>query len=192
MSEWYGSKPVTHYDLRILSFSIYYLSLITHYWFKNMQKMFIGVIGASQCSPEGYDLAREVGRLIAEGGAALVCGGLLGIMEGACRGCAEAGGEAVGILPGADRAAANPFVTLAVPTGMGHARNVIIAQTARVLIAVEGQFGTLSEIAIGLKLGRPVIVLRGWSGIDGVIHVSSAKEAVSRAFTFLRQPECHP
>jgi len=152
---------------------------------EDMQRALIGVIGASRCSPAGYDLAREIGQRIARGGAAVVCGGLLGVMEAACRGCREAGGEAVGILPGGDAADANPYVTLAIPTNMGHARNMIIAHTSRVLIVVEGRLGTLSEIAIGLKLGRPVIALQKWPDIEGVIHVGSAEEAVARAFTFL-------
>lgn len=150
------------------------------------QRALIGVIGASECSEAGYESARKVGELIALGGAGVVCGGLFGIMEAVCRGCVEAGGEAIGILPGGDAATANPFVTLAIPTNMGHARNIIIAHTARVLIAVEGRLGTLSEIAIGLKLGRPVIALQGWPELEGVIHVASAEEAVARAFIFLR------
>jgi uncharacterized protein (TIGR00725 family) len=154
-----------------------------------MQKLLIGVIGASRCSARGYEWAREIGRLVAEKGAVVVCGGLKGIMEAACRGCLEAGGETLGILPGGDPADANPYVTMAVPTSMGHARNVIIAHTARALIAVEGEYGTLSEMAIGLKLGRPVIALGSWTGIDGVIQVSSPHEAVSQAFKLLRQPE---
>jgi uncharacterized protein (TIGR00725 family) len=150
-----------------------------------MQKTLIGVIGAASCSPEGYELAREVGRRIAQGGAAVVCGGLQGVMEAACRGCSEAGGEAIGILPGGDSATANPYVTLAVPTNMGHARNVIIAHTARALIAVEGEYGTLSEMAIALKLGRPVIALNSWPGISGVIYSNSAEEAVRRTFALI-------
>jgi uncharacterized protein (TIGR00725 family) len=153
-----------------------------------MQKTLIGVIGASSCSPDGYELAREIGRRIAEGGAAVVCGGLQGVMEAACRGCTEVGGEAIGILPGGDPGTANPYVTLAVPTNMGHARNVIIAHSARALIAVEGEFGTLSEMAIGLKLGRPVIAVNNWPGLRGVIYSNSAEEAVGRAFALIGQP----
>jgi uncharacterized protein (TIGR00725 family) len=123
------------------------------------RKPIIGIIGASKASPVGYAAAREVGRLVAEAGAVLVCGGLGGVMEAAARGCSEAGGLVLGILPGPDATLANPYVSIAVPTNMGHARNVIIAHTAQVLIAVEGEYGTLSEIAVGLKLGRPVIAL---------------------------------
>ena len=98
----------------------------------------IGVIGAAQPTPQGLALAESVGREIARRGAVLVCGGLGGVMEAAARGAFEAGGEVVGVLPGPESASANPFVTIAIPTNMGHARNVIIAQTAEDLIEVEG------------------------------------------------------
>ena len=141
----------------------------------------IGVVGAGQGTPEGYADALEVGRLVAEGGAALVCGGLGGIMEAACRGAREAGGEPSGILPGADRTQANPWVTFPIPTHMGHARNVIIAHTAQALIAVEGEYGTISEMAIALKLGKPVFTLRQKLQIPGAVVVQSPLEAVQSA-----------
>lgn len=146
-----------------------------------MRKTIVGVIGAGQVGAAGYAVAQEVGRRIGAAGAVLVCGGLSGVMEAACRGCVEAGGETLGILPGGDAATANPYVTMAVPTNMGHARNVIIAHTAQALIAVEGEYGTLSEMAVALKLGRPVVALNSWPGIDGVIEVASAEEAVALA-----------
>ncbi|MFA5517451.1 MAG: TIGR00725 family protein, partial [Desulfuromonadales bacterium] len=93
------------------------------------QRILVGVIGAGRATPGGYARAREVGRLIAERGAAVVCGGLGGIMEAVCRGCAEAGGTAVGILPGGEASAANRYVGLAIPTNLGHARNVVIAHS---------------------------------------------------------------
>ncbi|NLV24475.1 MAG: TIGR00725 family protein [Deltaproteobacteria bacterium] len=144
----------------------------------------IGVIGASHPSPAGYRLAVEVGRLIASHGAVLVCGGLGGVMEGACRGCREAGGETVGILPGDDARHANAYVSLAIVTNMGHARNVILAHTAAALIAVEGEYGTLSEMAVALKLGRTVISLGAWPGLPGVIYVEDAATAVRKALEF--------
>ncbi|MEZ4484795.1 MAG: TIGR00725 family protein [Syntrophotaleaceae bacterium] len=146
-----------------------------------MSKTMIGVIGSGQVAEAGYAVALEVGRRIGTAGAVLVCGGLGGVMEAACRGCVEAGGETLGILPGGEAAMANPFVTLAVPTNMGHARNVIIAHTAHALIAVEGEYGTLSEIAVALKLGRPVVALNSWPGIEGVHEVDSVEEAVALA-----------
>lgn len=142
----------------------------------------IGVIGASQPTPSGYAAALEVGRRIARGGGVLVCGGLGGVMEAASRGSAEQEGLVLGILPGPEPSEANPFVTLAVPTNMGHARNVIIAHTARVLIAVEGSFGTLSEMAVALKLGRPVIGLRSPYDLPGLLRAESPEEAVRLAF----------
>lgn len=145
----------------------------------------IGVIGASKASPAGYAAACEVGRLLAEAGAVLVCGGLGGVMEAASRGCAEAGGLVLGLLPGPDATSANPYVGIAVPTNMGHARNVIIAHTAQALIAVEGEYGTLSEIAIGLKLGRPVIALDPRYPVDGVERAESPEAAVHLAFSRL-------
>jgi uncharacterized protein (TIGR00725 family) len=147
----------------------------------------IGVIGAAQPTPQGLALAESVGREIARRGAVLVCGGLGGVMEAAARGAVEAGGEVVGVLPGPESASANPFVTIAIPTNMGHARNVIIAQTAEALIAVEGEYGTLSETAIGLKLGKPVVVLPGARAVAGTQFAESADSAVSIAFESLNK-----
>jgi uncharacterized protein (TIGR00725 family) len=102
-------------------------------------------------------------------------------MESAARGCAAAGGEVLGILPAADAAQANPYVSLAVATNMGHARNVIIAHTAQALIAVEGEYGTLSEMAIALKLGKAVIVLPGTPQLPGSRCAATPAEAVRQA-----------
>jgi uncharacterized protein (TIGR00725 family) len=151
------------------------------------RKTIIGVIGAAQPSPAGLALAESVGREIARRGAVLVCGGLGGVMEAAARGAFEAGGEVVGVLPGPEIASANPYVTIAVPTNMGHARNVIIAHTAEALIAVEGEYGTLSETAIGLKLGKPVVVLPGAQTVAGTLSAESANSAVSIAFESLNK-----
>jgi uncharacterized protein (TIGR00725 family) len=150
------------------------------------RKIIIGVIGAANPSAVGLQVAEAVGRELAGRGAILVCGGLGGVMEAAAKGAVEAGGEVLGILPGPDKGSANPFVTLPVPTNMGHARNVIIAHTADALIAVEGEYGTLSETAIGLKLGKPVFVLPGGQQIAGTVAVTSASEAVTLAFESLK------
>ncbi len=152
----------------------------------NKCKRIIGVIGASQPSAEGLRMAETVGRAIAAGGAVLVCGGLGGVMAAAAKGAFEAGGDVIGLLPGADKLTANPYVTLPIPTNMGHARNVIIAHTAEALIAVEGEYGTLSEAAIGLKLGKPVFVLPGSPQISGSVSVDSAESAVAQAFESLK------
>ena len=143
--------------------------------------LLIGVIGASSASSKGLENAYQVGRLIAEAGAALVCGGLGGIMEAASQGAAEAGGEVIGILPGPSAQDANAYVSIPVVTDMGHARNIIIAHTANALIAIEGEYGTLSEMAISLKLEKKVFVLDSWDNLVGGTTVESPVEAVAMA-----------
>ena len=154
---------------------------------ESRQKLRIGVIGAGQASPQGERLAYRVGQLLAEAGAVLVCGGLGGVMAAASQGCCEAGGEVLGLLPGDCAETANPYVTLPVVTNMGHARNVIIAHTAQALIAVEGEYGTLSEMAIGLKLSKPVIQLNSWSNLPAARLAESAEEAVALALHLIRE-----
>ncbi|MCK5551860.1 MAG: TIGR00725 family protein [Deltaproteobacteria bacterium] len=139
--------------------------------------MQIGVIGASRCSPEIAELAEEVGREIGKRGAVLICGGLGGVMEFASKGVKEAGGLTIGILPGRSREEANRYIDVPIVTGMGHARNVIIAHSSDSIIAISGEHGTLSEIAIGLKLKKTIIGLNTWD-IEGVIKVKTAAEAV--------------
>jgi uncharacterized protein (TIGR00725 family) len=119
-----------------------------------------------------------VGRELAARGAVLVCGGLGGVMEAACRGAKDAGGRTVGILPGTDRAAANPFVDIAIPTGLGEARNALVVGAADGLIAVGGGYGTLSEIALALKAGKRVVGLDSWD-IEGVVAVGDPAAAVA-------------
>ena len=123
---------------------------------------YVAVVGPGVASDEESAGAEEVGRLLARAGAVVVCGGSTGVMEAASRGAAGAHGTVVGILPGFDRAEANPFVTVAIPTGMGEMRNALIARAADAMIAVGGEFGTLSEIAFALKIGTPVVGLRSW------------------------------
>jgi uncharacterized protein (TIGR00725 family) len=125
------------------------------------QQPIIAVCGAGQCGSDLAAMAEAVGRGIAAAGAVLICGGLGGVMA-ACRGARAAGGVTIGILPGADIGAANPDVLIPIATGMGEARNVIIVRTAAVVIAVGGEYGTLSEIALARKIGRAVIGLRTW------------------------------
>lgn len=141
----------------------------------------VGVIGASRPSPRGLQLAEETGRAIARRGALLVCGGLGGVMEAAARGCVAEGGQVLGILPGGDTAEANPYVSIAVPTNMGHARNVIIAHTAGALVAIEGEYGTLSEMAIALKIGKRVVVLPGCHPLEGTLCAATPEAAVALA-----------
>jgi uncharacterized protein (TIGR00725 family) len=123
-------------------------------------------------------LAEAVGRELAVRGAVVVCGGLGGVMEAACRGAKEAGGLTVGILPGTDRAAANPFVDVGIPTGLGEARNALVVRAADAVIAVGGGYGTLSEIALALKAGKRVAGLDSWE-IDGVLAVDHPGDAVA-------------
>lgn len=139
--------------------------------------MRVSVIGGGAVSEEHYDDAREVGRLLAERGHVVVCGGLTGVMTAVCRGANEAGGDTVGILPGEDPGAANPYVDIPIATGMGNLRNGLVALNGNGAIAIEGGTGTLSEIALALDRGVPV------AGIDthdvpGVEAVDLPREAV--------------
>ncbi|MBI4664834.1 MAG: TIGR00725 family protein [Nitrospinae bacterium] len=145
----------------------------------------IGVIGASFCGPDTAEKAYEIGKLLAQRGAALVCGGLGGVMEAASKGASEAGGLVIGVLPGADTRGMNQYVRVPVITNMGHGRNVIIAHTAMGLVAVDGEYGTLSEIAVALKLGKPVAALGAWSGVKGVMPCATPGEAVENVFNRL-------
>jgi uncharacterized protein (TIGR00725 family) len=147
----------------------------------------IAVVG-SGVPDAGLEAAAEaVGRGVAEAGATLVCGGLGGVMEAACRGARAAGGRTVGLLPGTDRRDANPFVDVAIPTGMGEGRNALVARAADALVAVGGEYGTLSEIALALKLGTPVIGVATWElrrdgQVDpGIVVAADAEAAVRRA-----------
>jgi uncharacterized protein (TIGR00725 family) len=143
------------------------------------QKPTIGVIGAGETSKENFQLAYEMGKHIAARGAILVCGGLGGIMEAASKGASENGGTIIGILPGLDKAEANPFITIAIPTGMGISRNVLVVQASDVIIAFPGAFGTLSEMAIALASGKTVIHFPGTWDLKriGTVDVSRFKEA---------------
>lgn len=140
-----------------------------------MARRQIGVIGAESCSEEIYELAFRVGKEIARLGHVLICGGLGGVMEAACKGAKEAGGLTVGILPGPAKEAANRWVDVVIATDMGHARNVIIVHSSDGLIAVSGGPGTLSEIAIALKTSKPVVSLKSFT-LDGLIPQASGPE----------------
>jgi uncharacterized protein (TIGR00725 family) len=141
---------------------------------------YVAVCGASDPRPDQRALAREVGRRLAESGAVVLCGGLGGVMEAAAEGAASAGGTVVGILPGGDRSAANPYVTVAIATGLGEARNAVLTAAADAVIAIGGGWGTLSEIALARKRGRPVVALASWE-LEGVPLAVSAEEAVKAA-----------
>lgn len=141
-------------------------------------KAVIGVIGATETSKENYQLAYEVGTHIAARGAALVCGGLGGIMEAASKGASENGGTVIGVLPGTDKKDANPFVTIAIPSGLGISRNALVVQCSDVIIAFPGTFGTLSEIALALATGKTVIHFPGTWDLKriGIVDAARFKE----------------
>lgn len=153
---------------------------------------YVAVCGPAVATEEELAWAEEIGRLLAKAGAVLVCGGLGGVMHAAARGCEAEGGTSVGILPGEDRRGASPHLTVAVATGVGEARNVLIVRTADVVIAVSGEFGTLSEIALARKIGKPVVGLRTWelskrgTPIEALVRVASPAEAVARALELAR------
>lgn len=140
----------------------------------------IGVIGGSRATKKHLDMAAEVGRLIAEKGAVLICGGLAGVMEAACRAAKKAGGLTVGILPGGNPAEANPYVDIPIATGMGYTRNALVVMNAEALIAIDGEYGTLSEIAYARVQGKTVIGLDTWD-IQGVVRAADPGEAVKLA-----------
>ena len=143
---------------------------------------YVAVVGSGTATGELYEKARAVGRLVAERGAIAVCGGLSGVMEAAARGATEAGGTAVGILPDEDRRRQNEYLTFSVATGMGQARNLAVVCSGDVVIAVGGEYGTLSEIGLARKVGRPVVVLDGWDLREHVTVAGSPEEAVEAAF----------
>ena len=152
------------------------------------KKRLIAVIGGSQSSAKESKLAEEVGRELAKRGAILVCGGLGGVMEAACRGANSDGGLTIGILPGENRRDANSYVQFPIATGMGYARNAIVVKSAQAVIAIGGSYGTLSEIGYALQNGIPVIGLGTWSlakngkADKSIILAKNAADAVALAF----------
>ena len=148
---------------------------------------YIAVIGAAYASAEEERLAEAVGRRLAQAGAVLVCGGRGGVMEAACRGAKAGRGTTIGILPGASRADANPYVDIAIATGLGELRNGLIVRSADALVAVGGEFGTLSEIALALKADKTVVGIGAWElsrageRVDAIVGAASPEDAVARA-----------
>jgi uncharacterized protein (TIGR00725 family) len=153
--------------------------------------IYVAVCGPDPASPEVAADAEEIGRLLAREGAILVCGGLGGVMEAACKGASEQGGVTMGLLPGRDRAAANPHLSLSIPTGMGEMRNALIVRAADAVIAVAGEFGTLSEIAFALKTGVPVVGLGTWElskggrPVDAFVRAGSPQDAIREALRLI-------
>lgn len=140
----------------------------------------IAVIGGSRPGRQAVEAAFEVGRLIARAGAIVVCGGLGGVMEAACRGAREEGGLAIGILPGGSPADANPWVDVPIATGLGYTRNALVVMNADAVVAVDGEYGTLSEIAYGKIHGKRVVGLGSWE-VKGVEPAATPEEAVRKA-----------
>jgi uncharacterized protein (TIGR00725 family) len=156
--------------------------------------LYIAVVGGGGDLDETErDRAEAVGRAVAEAGAVLVCGGLDGVMEAACRGAHDGGGLTVGILPGRHRAEANPHVDIAIPTGLGEARNALVVRAADAVVAVAGEYGTLSEMALALRAGIPVVGLDTWelgrAGVadHAIVRATDPAHAVEQAVTLARQ-----
>jgi hypothetical protein len=156
-------------------------------------KYFVSVIGASNCSARESKLAEEVGRELAKRGAVVICGGLNGVMEAVCRGAKSEGGLTIGILPSNNRLDANPYVDIPIITGLGYARNSIVARSGQAVIAVGGKYGTLSEIAYALQDKIPVIGLGTWklatskSKDESIVIANNASDAVDKAIESIRQ-----
>ncbi|MBU1670530.1 MAG: TIGR00725 family protein [Actinobacteria bacterium] len=159
--------------------------------------MYISVVGASECDAEGADIAYRVGWEIARRGHILVCGGLSGVMDAAAHGAHDAGGPSLGILPQADRSRASRWLTASIPTDMGHGRNALVALAGDAVIAVRGGYGTLSEVALALKMGKPVIGIDSWNpdpdsrDTGKVVQAPGPEEAVRLAEELALRPEAH-
>jgi uncharacterized protein (TIGR00725 family) len=155
----------------------------------------ISVIGGGDCRPgdRAYTLAEAVGKELASRGAVVVCGGLGGVMEAACKGAQAAGGLTIGILPTDNPRDANPYVSIPIPSGMGVARNALVVKSGQAVIAVDGSYGTLSEIGLALAEGIPVIGLETWElglggkGVDAITRARDAQDAVEKALAVARQ-----
>ncbi|MDD4909220.1 MAG: TIGR00725 family protein [Candidatus Omnitrophica bacterium] len=144
-----------------------------------MAKVVVGVIGSHKNEAKVEQLAHNLGKKLAEVVDNIVCGGLSGVMEAVCKGFKEGGGQTIGIIPCEDKAGANKYCDIIIPTGMGLVRNVLVVKAADILIALPGEYGTLSEIAYGLQYKKPVIGIDTWD-IPGVIKVDSVEQAVAK------------
>lgn len=151
----------------------------------SIRHLVIGIIGPRDATEAQLSAADKIGNILGGLGLTLICGGKGGVMEAVSKGCSEAGGLMIGILPGSVPEDANQYVSVALPTGMGEARNMMIAKSARVLIAVGGSYGTLSEVAFGLHFSKPVIGIEGAADVEGVVHATSVDHAVQLALEAL-------
>ncbi len=147
---------------------------------------YVAVVGPGEAAGDELAAAERIGRGLAAGGATVICGGLGGVMEAACRGARSAEGVTIGLLPGLDRRSANRWVLVAIPTGLGELRNGLIVRAADVVVAVGGSHGTLSEIALALKTGVPVLGLQTWA-LDGIEAAPDPESAVARSLELAAQ-----
>ncbi|MEW5796797.1 MAG: TIGR00725 family protein [Candidatus Zixiibacteriota bacterium] len=145
------------------------------------RKPIIAIVGAGKCSKKLRDKAALVARHVVKSGGVIVCGGMGGIMEGAARGAWEGGGVSIGLLPSEDRSDANKFITFAIPTGFGEARNLMVIRAADAVVAFPGKYGTLSEMAFALKIGKPLISIAAWKLGDEIIQIDDAVQAADKA-----------
>ncbi len=157
-----------------------------------LRHIVVGIIGPRDATDEQLEAAEQVAFRLAGYGFTLICGGKTGVMHAASKGCHDAGGLLVGLLPGSKPSEANEFVGVPLPTGLGEARNMIIAKSARVLVAVGGSYGTLSEVAYGLHFSKPVIGIANAADVDGVVHIDSVEEAVNAVLEALFFSAVHP
>ena len=151
------------------------------------RRRIVSIIGGADCTEQEYRIAEEVGYLLGKKDVVVVCGGRGGVMEAVCRGAQNAGGLTIGILPSHDPNSGNPFIDIALPTGLGNNRNALVAQAGEAVIAIGGGYGTLSEIGIALKSGRKVIGIGTWKVLDKfgntikILHMATAQDAVQSA-----------
>lgn len=151
------------------------------------RKPVIAVIGAGKCSKKLKDMAADVGRYIAENGGVLVCGGLGGTMEGAARGAKEAGGTTIGIIPTDNKSDANEFIDYVIATGIGHARNILVVNSADAIVALPGKYGTLSEMAFALNSEKPIVSVSAWKLGDEIRQVEDPIEAAKIALEMAKK-----
>jgi uncharacterized protein (TIGR00725 family) len=175
---WLGVTPVVSDQVEVLDAlaAVTWLQRESGAWLR----VPIGVIGPSQATDAQLSAALKVGELLGDCRLTVICGGRQGVMQAVCEGVARVGGLALGLLPETDSSNANPFVGVAIATGIGEARNALIARASFCLIAIGDSFGTLSEVALARQFGKLVIGLEGAADVEGVQHVGSAREAVER------------
>ena len=151
------------------------------------RKTVIGVIGSSSCSSSVSEIAYIVGKEIARKGAILICGGLGGVMEAACKGVKEEGGITIGVLPGDSKEKANAYVDIPITTGMGEARNIIIVRSSDAVIAIAGKYGTLSELAFALRFDVPIVGIATWNIDIPILRAKNPKQAVDMLFSAIKK-----